>query len=149
MRDFEILVRNAIDTELGHGQPDAPLTRTWLMDFDVLRPDGVKQVIVAVEQLERRKPMTRGRVIASLSFGFWSGLFGPRYEELWRHRLRHAFPHAKERTELSAPVDALRWVPQAPRAPRLDPPPARRGPPLRDAPNRRSHRPGRRGLASG
>lgn len=108
MRNFEILVRNAIDAELGHGQPDTPLTRTWLMDFGVLRPDGVKQVIIAVERLESGKPMTRARVVASLSFGFWSGLFGPRYEELWRHRLRHAFPHAKERKQLSAPIDALR-----------------------------------------
>ena len=24
----------------------------------------------------------------------WAGLFGRRYEELWRHRLRAAFPHA-------------------------------------------------------
>lgn len=52
--------------------------------------------------------MTRGRVVAGLSFGFWSGLFGPRYEELWRHRLRHAFPHAKERKDLSAGMEALR-----------------------------------------
>jgi hypothetical protein len=48
MHHFEVLVRNAIDAELGKGQPDTPLTQTWLLDFDVLRPDGVKQLIVAV-----------------------------------------------------------------------------------------------------
>lgn len=108
MHHLEVLVRNAIDGELGNEHPDAPLTQTWLMDFDVLRPDAVKQVIVAVERLEKGKAITRGRVIAALSFGFWSGLFGGRYEELWRHRLRHAFPHAKERKDLSARMDPLR-----------------------------------------
>jgi len=108
MHHFEVLVRNAIDAELGKGHPDTPLTHTWLLDFDVLRPDGVKQVIVAVERLERGKTITRGRIVAGLSFGFWSGLFGPRYEELWRHRLRHAFPFAKERKDLSARMQALR-----------------------------------------
>lgn len=52
--------------------------------------------------------MTRGRIVAGLSFGFWSRLFGPRCEELWRHRLRHAFPLAKERKDLSARMEALR-----------------------------------------
>jgi hypothetical protein len=108
MHHLEILVRNAIDAELGNGQNETPLTQTWLLDFDVLRPDGVKQVIFAVERLEKGKTMTRSRVIAGLSFGFWSGLFGPRYEELWRQRLRHAFPHAKERKDLSSPMEALR-----------------------------------------
>jgi hypothetical protein len=55
---------------------------------------GIKQVIIAVERLEKGKLVTRGRVVAGVSFGFWAGLFGPHYEELWRHQLRQAFPHA-------------------------------------------------------
>jgi hypothetical protein len=90
---FEVLLRNAIDGVLGDGQPQAPIKDTWLMDFSILQPDGVKQVIVAVERLEQGKAITRGRVIAGVSFGFWAGLFSKSYEELWRHRLRHAFPH--------------------------------------------------------
>jgi hypothetical protein len=90
MHHFEVLVRNAIDAELGKGHADEPLKQTWLLDFDILRPDGVKQVIVAVERLERGKAISRARIVAGLSFRFWSGLLGGRYEELWRHRLRHA-----------------------------------------------------------
>jgi hypothetical protein len=108
MHHLEVLVRNAIDAELGTGDPEQPLAHTWLLDFDVLRPDGVKQVIVAVERLEKGKAITRGRIVAGLPFGFWSGLFGPRYEDLWRHRLRHAFPHAGKRRDLSARMEALR-----------------------------------------
>jgi hypothetical protein len=89
---FEVLLRNAIDGVLGEDQPQQPLKETWLMDFDVLQPDGIKQVIVAVERLEKGKGITRSRVVAGVSFGFWAGLFSKRYEELWRHRLRYAFP---------------------------------------------------------
>ncbi len=90
---FEVLVRNTIDGVLGDGQPQQPIKDTWLMDFDVLQPEGIKQVIVAVERLEKGKGITRGRVVAGVSFGFWAGLFSNHYEELWRHRLRHAFPN--------------------------------------------------------
>jgi hypothetical protein len=102
---FEVLTRNAIDGVLGEGQPQEPLKDTWLVDFDILQPDGVKQVIVAVERLEKGKGITRSRVVAGVSFGFWAGLFSKRYEELWRHRLRHAFPYGSVmRKDLTEPM---------------------------------------------
>lgn len=90
---FEVLLRNAIDGTLGTGQLQTPIKETWLLDFEILQPDGIKQVITALERLEKGKIVTRGRIVAGLSFGFWAGLFGRRYEELWRHRLRAVFPH--------------------------------------------------------
>ncbi len=102
---FEVLTRNAIDGVLGEGRPQEPLKDTWLVDFDILQPDGVKQVIVAVERLEKGKGITRSRVVAGVSFGFWAGLFSKRYEELWRHRLRHAFPYGSVmRKDLTEPM---------------------------------------------
>jgi hypothetical protein len=108
MHHVEVLIRNAIDGRLGRHHPDEPLTQTWLMDFAVLQPDAVKQVITAVERVGKGNRITRGRVIAALSFGFWSGLFGGQYEELWRQQLRHAFPGAKERKDLSTRLEPLR-----------------------------------------
>jgi hypothetical protein len=64
---FEVLLRNAIDGVLGADQPQQPLKETWLMDFDVLQPDGIKQVIVAVERLVKGKGITRSRVVAGVS----------------------------------------------------------------------------------
>lgn len=89
---FEVLMRNAVDDALGGNQPQTPIPDTWLLDFEILRPDGIKQVILAIERLEKGKAVTRGRIVAGLSFAFWAGLFGRRYEELWRHSLRSAFP---------------------------------------------------------
>jgi hypothetical protein len=44
-------------------------------------------------------------VVAGVSFGFWAGLFSKRYEELWRHRLRYAFPHGSiMRKDLTEPM---------------------------------------------
>lgn len=89
---FEVLVRNTIDGALGEGQPQAPVKETWLLDFETLRLDGVRQVITAIDRIERRREVTRGRVVAGLSFAFWADLFGRRYEDLWRRRLRALFP---------------------------------------------------------
>jgi hypothetical protein len=89
---FEVLLRNAIDIRLGDSQPQQPIKDTWLVDFDVLRPSGVKQVMIAIERLEHGDVVTRGRVVARLSFSFWTDLFGNRYEELWRQVLRAVFP---------------------------------------------------------
>jgi hypothetical protein len=102
---FEVLLRNAIDGAIGAGQPQTPIKDTWLLDFEILQPDGIKQVITALERLEKGKVVTRGRIVAGLSFGFWAGLFGRRYEELWRHRLRAVFPHGTlTRKDLSTKV---------------------------------------------
>jgi hypothetical protein len=105
---FEVLVRNAVDECLGDGQPQTPLRETWLMDFGVLQPNGIKQVIVAVERLERGADITRSRVVAGVSFGFWAGLFAKGYEELWRQRLRRAFREPSlRRQDLTAPMREL------------------------------------------
>lgn len=105
LQHFEVLLRNAIDSELGRGQPQNPIRDTWLMDFAVLSPNGIKQVIVAVERLQKGKDITRSRIVAGVSFGFWAGLFAREYEELWRQRLRNAFPHgAATRKDLTQPL---------------------------------------------
>lgn len=105
---FEVLVRNAIDERLGHDQPQGPLRDTWLMDFNVLEPKGIMQVIVAVERLDRGTEISRGRVVAGVSFGFWAGLFSKSYEELWRQKLRGAFTDgALRRRDLTSPMRQL------------------------------------------
>jgi hypothetical protein len=102
LHHFEVLLRNAIDHALGAGQPQTTIKDTWLLDFATLQPDAIKQVIIAIERLEEGKLVTHGRVVAGLSFGFWAWLFGRRYEELWRHRLRGVFPHGALTARISA-----------------------------------------------
>jgi hypothetical protein len=109
LRGFEVLLRNTIDAVLAEGQPQTPIEDTWMLDFNLLRPEGVKQVIVAIQRLERGKAITRGRVVAGVSFAFWADLFGRNYEHLWRHHLRHAFPQgALTRKDLSVRLQRMR-----------------------------------------
>lgn len=99
---LEVLLRNAIDRQF----PEVPADRSlsicvadaWLCDPRLLTDESRERVNEAIQRLvlEQKKP-TRGRVVASLSFGFWRALFSGRYEELWRSRLHGAFPNGNGR----------------------------------------------------
>ncbi len=110
---LEVLFRNSIDRQFEATDPDAPLTilkpHPWLCDPAVLTVESREKVNEAIGRLQReRKPPTRDRVVASLSFGFWQALFSGVYEGLWRTTLSGAFPHGtgrrREVARLSGPI---------------------------------------------
>src|SRR3954451_4567551 len=89
----EVLVRNAIHDRLRSGRP-ANALRSWLLDPDLLDDQELKRVEEVIARLKGAKKLpTEDRVLGGLSMGFWTGILGRRYEELWRHDLRHAFAH--------------------------------------------------------
>ncbi|MDQ3725899.1 MAG: Abi family protein [Actinomycetota bacterium] len=110
---LEVLFRNSIDRQFDATDPDIPLTilspEPWLCDPTLLTVESRERVNEAISRLQReRKPPTRDRVVASLSFGFWQALFSGVYEDLWRTRLSSAFPHGtgrrREVARLSGPI---------------------------------------------
>lgn len=60
------------------------------------------------------KPLEPDRVVAELSFGFWVGLFGPKYEtHLWRPHLRKLFVNSPTpflRKQAHAALDEIRLL---------------------------------------
>jgi hypothetical protein len=95
---LEVLMRNAIDRQFPATDPAASLSilvpNVWLCDTTVLTDESRERVNEAIGRLQRgNKRPTRGRVIASLSFGFWQALFSAVYEDLWRASLSRAFPN--------------------------------------------------------
>lgn len=102
LHHLEVLLRNAIDHQFP-ATPDDELVaiwsdRTWLTDPSIVEERGRERVNEAIERLTKAaRKQTRARVIASLSFGFWAALFTGRYDDLWRSRLRHAFPNGNGR----------------------------------------------------
>lgn len=86
---MEVCFRNSLDQQMigGYGvgwfQNGAP-------PFD---RDALESIEKAVKSLSyNRKPITPGAIVAELSFGFWVGLLGPRYDNtLWRQALFKAF----------------------------------------------------------
>ncbi len=99
---LEVLFRNAIDQQFPEVSADQSLSiiarDVWLCDPRLLTDESRERVNEAIQRLtiEKRQP-TRGRVVASLSFGFWRALFSGRYEDLWRSHLRKAFPNGNGR----------------------------------------------------
>ena len=95
---LEVLMRNAIDQQFPATDPASAVSiaqaNVWLCDAAVLTDESREKVNEAIGRLQRGgKRPTRGRVIASLSFGFWQALFSSVYEELWRRSLAGAFPN--------------------------------------------------------
>lgn len=89
----EVLVRNVVHVQLRSVRPDNSL-QSWLLDPDLLTAEDIRRVEEVIGRIKRAKKLPdEDRVLAGLSMGFWTGIVGKRYEELWRHTLRHAFPH--------------------------------------------------------
>lgn len=111
LQGIEICVRNAVARRMatafgprwyqpGIAPVQHPLTEMLAKAMRTIRTTG--------------KPITEGRIVAELNFGFWVGALGPRYENaLWRPALRHAFPHRPrgvERKRIHAALNAVRGL---------------------------------------
>jgi hypothetical protein len=99
---LEVLLRNAIDRRFPATGAVCCLSicvhDVWLCDPAILTEESRSKVNDGITRLtQERKQPTRGRVIASLTFGFWGALFSGRYEDLWRTTLVGAFPNGNGR----------------------------------------------------
>lgn len=68
----------------------------------VLEPRQHQEATSAKAQIQQHGDrVNSGRVVAELSFGFWSTLLSRRYDRIWRtsnaRLLKHAFPHVPRR----------------------------------------------------
>jgi hypothetical protein len=114
---LEVLLRNAIDRQFPAADSDDCLSicyhDVWLCNPAILTDESRSKVNDGIARLtmENKRP-TRGRVIASLTFGFWGALFSGRYEGLWRTTLVRAFPHGngrrREINELATVIQRFR-----------------------------------------
>lgn len=110
----EIALRNRLDRVIGAAYPiggarsfaDVP---SWLdADPPVLLPNDRARVVEVKRKIEKataslprraRRPLTAGKLIAELSFGFWTHLLDGAYENwrvpnrLWPALLEPVFPH--------------------------------------------------------
>jgi hypothetical protein len=103
----EVLVRNAMHRELKAAEPVGSL-RSWLIDPKVLAKGDLAVVERTITRLkERGKPITDNRVVATLGFGFWTGLIGKQYDELWKATLHRAFPNTGLRRDVAGPLNRI------------------------------------------
>lgn len=106
---LEVLLRNTLDRCLRQHFHEDQSGIPW---FLLPTPGGehVAEAVAAVrERLRPQRKETRHQIIAGLSFGFWSGLLGPKYEELWRECLHRAFPNSTgKRKQVAVAVERVR-----------------------------------------
>ncbi|WP_297511824.1 Abi family protein [uncultured Caulobacter sp.] len=110
LQTLEVSLRNRIHTVMAakHGE-------RWFQDADLIKaPLQRAQVAEAIRDLEAEgKDTTAGRVVAALSFSFWTAMFSPAYEDLWRSTLR--FIAVREgkgltRKDFSRPLTQIRLL---------------------------------------
>lgn len=81
---LEVALRNRIHAVLSEASDDE-----WYDSPDYpWRPSQREQVTKAkADILQARKLITPGRVVAALTFGYWTTFFNKDYEDLWRRHL--------------------------------------------------------------
>ena len=105
LQGLEVSLRNTIHARLtaGYGQAE------W-WDVVKLEPEQAGMLRKAKDILTREgKPLDAGRIVAELSFGFWTGLTGPKYDALWRDHLVKIFPRRPvQRSDVQTRLNSIR-----------------------------------------
>lgn len=81
---LEVVLRNRIH------QVMTSVFGEWWFDADTVGLQSAEQMHLtkARQDIQRENKMeTSGQIVASLSFGFWTGLISPRYDWLWKKHL--------------------------------------------------------------
>lgn len=108
---FEVALRNRFHAVLSSEFGD-----DWFDQHGIVKNVfQLRQISDAKIQLVKdKKPIEPGRIVASLSFGFWTTCLGRRYEDLWRKALHKAFKHHAQkglkRSKLNAPFAKVRLL---------------------------------------
>lgn len=109
LHTVEIALRNVVD-----GALKPPYGDFWFDDPLVVRSRYMQlRVTEARQKLASLGPnLSRGHIIAELSFGFWGGMFGSGQKGLWGPYLRAIFPTSVrlQRTDIARRLDAIRGL---------------------------------------
>ena len=105
LQGLEVAFRNTVHTQLASDYGRAE----WYDSLN-LEPEQAGMLRKAKEILAKEgKPLDAGRVVAELSFGFWTGLTGPKYDVLWRNHLVKIFPHRPvQRAHVQTRLNSIR-----------------------------------------
>lgn len=109
IQGLEVALRNSIHRELtsGLGRSD------WYDQHGLLFQPETQAVAEAKFNIPSGTPVTTGRTVAQLTFGFWVKLIGRNYEKtLWVPHLYKSFPHLRkpDRKTVFARLDNIRTL---------------------------------------
>lgn len=105
---LEITLRNRIHAVLTEARHE----RWFEDDGYLLLEHQCCQITEAAEQVGERRDPTPGRIVAALTFSFWTAMLGSRYEELWQKTLhdiaRREDGKGLARKDFSRPLSPIR-----------------------------------------
>lgn len=106
---LEILLRNCVDRVCSVYYVEEELRIPWFLQLcSGLNNDDRNSVIGARERIcSSRYPESRDRIVASLTFGFWTGLFNKRHDEMWKQCLHMVFAEGNNPSVTRKTVAAL------------------------------------------
>lgn len=109
LHHLEVLMRNSVDFCFTPTDHWADVSETWLANSSLLNPQSIRRVDEAIDRIRSEgKASTRGRVVSSVSFGFWRALLSRKYDRLWVSHIHHAFPNGSgNRSEIAALMSRL------------------------------------------
>lgn len=113
LQTFEVALRNSIHTALSdHFQTELWFDQGILLEWQQARVQEAREALT-----QHQKPHEPGRIVAELSFGFWSSMFNSPYEvPLWHANgarlISTVFPHLprtlRTRKKISQRVERIR-----------------------------------------
>jgi hypothetical protein len=113
LQTFEIALRNSVHRVLtNHYQSEYWFDRGDLLEWQQERVQDARD-----ELTKSQKPLEAGRIVAELTFGFWSSMFNSPYEEILWHAngavlIDRVFPNLpralRNRKKLSQRVERIR-----------------------------------------
>lgn len=111
MQMLEVSLRNRIHAVMTHIAGE-----TWFLDESLLLGDHQeRQLAVAIADLEREgKDSNPSRIVAALTFSFWTAMLGKPYETLWQEGLhqigRRQDGKGLRRKDFSTPLGQIRTL---------------------------------------
>ncbi|MCB9990873.1 MAG: Abi family protein [Rhodospirillales bacterium] len=111
LQALEVTLRNSLHSVLNEDMDEYWFDRPGVL----LAKNQLLQIGEAKAKLVTdKKDISSGAVIAALSFGFWTSMFKPDYEELWRHCLHKiVMPEKRKgmtRKTFSGPLEPIRTI---------------------------------------
>lgn len=94
---MEVAFRNALDRSVANhlGDPNWLVNNASDSPASTLLPERSREAVTAAHEnlAKAKKPIEQGRMVAELSFGFWTSLLNRGYERrLWPAQLGNTFP---------------------------------------------------------
>lgn len=109
---LEVVLRNSVHDALSNAYG----TPLWWDQANFLNAWGLNEVARVKASIQKdKKTITEGRIVAELTFGFWTALFAPRYEpKVWNKINKKVFlglkKHERVRGRFQGKLNRLRQL---------------------------------------